>query len=60
MLRAINGVFLGERNVRVSPVGKEALMGDILWVSKHLMFICKADVSATFLKTKSISLFFSL
>lgn len=23
-------------------------MGDILWVSKHLTFICKADVSATF------------
>lgn len=32
-------------------------MGDILWVSKHLMFICKADISATFFLTKYISLF---
>lgn len=29
-------------------------MGDILWVSKHLMFICKADVSATFFFKQSI------
>lgn len=31
-------------------------MGDILWVSKHLMFICKADVSTIFF-LKYISLF---
>lgn len=34
-------------------------MGDILWVSKHLMFICNADVNATFFfLTKYISLYF--
>lgn len=27
-------------------------MGDILWISKHLTFICKADVSATFFFNK--------
>lgn len=37
-------------------------MGDILRVSKHLMFMCQADVSATFFfsLTKYISLYFFL
>lgn len=36
-------------------------MGDILRVSKHLMFMSKADVSATFFfLTKYISLYFFL
>lgn len=37
-------------------------MGDILWVSKHLMFICNADVNATFFFSNKVyfTVFFSL